>query len=281
MSMMLSSKEEKEKNSPVGLNEREAFYRRVVCEQNIDKSASILVCGAGKIDKQIFTEIGFNNVTLSNLDERIDESEYAPFRWKYENAEDLSFKDSSFDYVIIHAAIHHASSPHKVLTEMYRVAKRGVLAFEARDSVIMRIMEEFRFTQTYEHAAVYHNNCRYGGVNNTEIPNYVYRWTEREVEKVINSYAPYAKHNFYYRYGTAFPCTPEVENRGRLKHLFLQAVKPFYLLFVKLFPKQQNLFAFYVEKPKIPDNLFPWLLFDGDRIIFNRKWGEERYKNLP
>lgn len=267
-------------NSRVGLNERDAFYRRVVRERNIDRSASILVCGAGRLDKEIFAEMGFCNVTLSNLDERMDESEYAPFGWKYENAEALSFKDSSFDYVVIHAAIHHASSPHRVLTEMYRVARIGVLAFESCDSVIMRIMERFRFTQTYEHAAVYHNSCEYGGANNTEIPNYVYRWTEREVEKVINSYAPYAKHNICYRYETAFPCTPEVENRGRLKYLFLQAVKPFFFLFVRLFPKQQNQFAFYVEKPIIPEDLFPWLLFDGDRISFNRKWGKEKYKDL-
>ena len=38
---------------------------------------------------------------------------------------------------------------------------------------------------------------------------------------------------------------------------FLNFMHPFYSVFVKFFPKQQNLFAFYVEKPAILNSLFP------------------------
>jgi len=81
------------------------------------------------------------------LDSRMTKDSYNPYVWKYENAESLSYPDESFDYVVIHAAIHHASSPHKVLTEMYRTAKIGVLAFESRDSVIMNYLERKELTQ--------------------------------------------------------------------------------------------------------------------------------------
>jgi len=262
-------------------NEREGFYRKIVSEQIKDKNASILICGAGNLDKQVFLDLGFSDVTLSNLDERIDDGEYAPFKWKHENAEALSFNNSAFDYVIAHAAIHHTFSPHKVLTEMYRVAKRGLLAFESRDSILMRFLERSQLTQVYEYAAVYYNDCKYGGANNTETPNFIYRWTEREIEKTIQAYAPYFKHKFTYKYGAAFPCTPELEAKGSNKVILLKLIRPFYWLFAKIFFKQQNLFAFYIEKPTIPNSLLPWLFFDEKerKIKFHKKWGDQKYKS--
>lgn len=263
------------------MEERVAFYKKVVEEQIKPKSASILVCGGGVLDKTVFKELGFQDVTISNLDTRIGSDDYAPYKWAFENAEALSFDDGSFDYVVIHAAIHHASLPHKLLIEMYRVAKIGLLAFESRDSLTMRILEYFNLTQVYEHAAVYYNDCKYGGMNNTDIPNFVYRWTEREVEKTIQTYAPYFKHKFVYKYGTAFPCTPELEAKGCIKKTFLIYARPFYWVFTKIFIKQQNLFSFYVEKPTSQNVLFPWLIFDeGDhKIKFNKAWGDKKYKN--
>lgn len=265
------------------MDEREAFYRRVVQQRISAKDASILICGAGDLDRKVFAELGFRNVTISNLDTRITEKDYAPFKWQFENAEALSFADGSFDYVVIHAAIHHASSPHKVLLEMYRVARKGLLAFESRDSALMHFLERHHLTQVYEHAAVYYNDCRYGGVNNTDIPNFVYRWTEREVEKTIQAYAPYFEHKILYEYGTAFPCTPELETRGGMKRVFLSVMRPLHWLFTRIFFRQQNLFAFYVEKPVSRDGLFPWLIFDekAGKIKFNKQWGEGKYKNRP
>ncbi|MCB0846239.1 MAG: class I SAM-dependent methyltransferase [Bacteroidetes bacterium] len=258
---------------------RSHFYSKVVDELIPDKNASILICGGGELDKNTFLELGFSNVTVSNLDERMHKDSYHPFNWSFENAENLSFEDESFDYTVIHAAIHHASSPHKVLTEMYRVASKGVLAFESRDSFVMRILEKWELTQVYEHAAVYYNDCKYGGVNNTEIPNFIYRWTEREVEKTIKSFSPGLKHEFAYRYGTAFPCTPEMEKNNSLKTIILKIARPFYFLFAKLFPRQQNLFAFFIKKPNAKTDFFPWLVYDEEKknITFNKQWGDERY----
>jgi len=232
------------------------------------------------LDKAVLEESGFSNVTISNLDDRESAKDYLPFKWKFENAEALSFDNASFDYVIIHAAIHHASMPHKLLTEMYRVARIGLLAFESRDSLTMRLLEYFNLTQVYEHAPVYFHNCQYGGMNNTDIPNFIYRWTEREIEKTIQSYAPYFKHKYVYRYGTVFPCSPSLEARGSLKYVFLKAMRPAHWLLAKIFVKQQNMFAFYVEKPSGYDELFPWLIFDQEeqRVKFNRAWGEQKYK---
>ena len=91
------------------------------------------------------------------------------------------------------------------LTELVRVAKKGAIFFESYDSFTMRLLVKLKFTLEYEHAEVFYNDSKYGGVNNTEIPNYVYRWKKREVEKTINSMAPYAQHNFSYSFGYDIP----------------------------------------------------------------------------
>ena len=263
------------------MDDREQFYLKILTELIPDKNASILVCGGGILDKTIMETAGFRNVTISNLDSRMAEDAYAPYKWKYENAEALSCADESFDYTVIHAAVHHTSMPHKVLIELYRVAKKGVLAVEARDSAVMRLLERSGVSQVYEHAAVYYNDCRYGGVNNSDIPNYVFRWTEREIEKTIRSYAPCRQPKFAFRYATAFPATLRLEKGGGMKVFLFTIARPFYWLFTKFFPKQQNLFAFYIEKPNLDNGLFPWLIFDSkeNKIKFNKAWGDNRYKN--
>lgn len=262
------------------MNDRKKFYLEGVKNLIPDGTSSILVCGGGDTDKDIFEKLGFADVTISNLDTRMVGNEFAPFRWEFANAEALPFENGSFDYVVIHAAIHHSFSPHKVLLEMYRVAKKGVLTFESRDSAVMKFLVQYNLTPEFEHAAVYFNNCEFGGADNTDIPNYVFRWTENEVEKTIKSYAPYFPHKFVYRYGSDFPRTAELENKNQLKSLFITVMKPFYFLFALLFPRQQNLFAFYVEKPS-SDVLFPWLIFDKNenRFRFNKEWGNKMYKN--
>src|SRR3989339_403735 len=172
------------------------FYKDCVNEIIKDKNATILVIGGGENDKLVFLENGFTDVTISNIDERPSDSEYYPYKHCFQNAENLSYRDNEFDYVTAHAMLHHCSSPHRALTEMYRVAKQGVVVIESRDSWLMRLLIKFNITPDFETAAIFDHHCKYGGVNNTCIPNYIYRWTEREVEKTIKSYAPHVRHKF-------------------------------------------------------------------------------------
>ncbi len=259
------------------MDDRALFYSKVLSELITDRNAPILVCGGGNRDKEVLDELNFSDVTISNLNEKIESGKWAPYKWRYENTESLSCEDGSFDYVITHASLHHVSSPHKALTEMYRVAQKGVLVFEARDSITMRFLQKFQFADAYEHAAVFHNGCKFGGVNDSDIPNYIFRWTEREVMKTIKSYAPYADHRFCFRYNIALSGQLKLIKKDRIKYLFIKVVRPFFGLFTKVFPGQQNMFAFYIEKPTLPDALFPWLKWNNGDISFNKEWGEQKY----
>lgn len=260
------------------MSEREKFYKKCISSFIENKDSSILICGGGEFDKKCFIDLGYTNVTVSNLDTRMKGNEYDPYSWSFQNAENLTYETDSFDYTVIHAAIHHSSSPHRVVTEMYRVAKKGTISFEARDSWTIRLLEKINVSQTYEHAAVYFNDCEFGGVNNTHIPNYVYRWTEREFEKTVNAFSPEYIHKFRYWYGTAFPSTTELEKGNKLKMIVLKVLRPLFSLFTMLMKKQQNLFAFSVMKPETGD-MQPWLKEDNGDIKFSREWGKKFYKS--
>jgi hypothetical protein len=140
-------------------------------------------------------------------------------------------------------------------------------------------MELLKLTSTYETTAVYYNDCQHGGAHDTDIPNFVYRWTEREVEKTISSYAPYARHKFHYRYGYDGPRIGLREKKGSLKVLLIMLLKPFYEIFVWLFTRQQNQFACKVDKPVLPNDLHTWIIVDNNKITFNREWADGVYKH--
>lgn len=256
------------------------FYEQTVKQLLPNLDASILVVAGGKNDRDVFYKLGFTNVTISNLDNRMNDSEFSPYRWCLQDAQKLTYDNDAFDYVVEHAGLHHCGSPHKALLEMYRVSRIGLIAMESRDSLIMNLLKKINFTPEYEWAGVFYwEKGEFGGVNNTIIPNYIYRWSENEVEKTINSFAPHAKHQIIYRYGCASPSSPKILN-NYLKKLMITIINPIYKLFVIIFPRQQNLFAFHVKKPVFPDDLQPWLKVQDGEIIWDRAWVEKRVKGF-
>jgi hypothetical protein len=56
-------------------------------------------------------------------------------------------------------------------------------AQSCNSTIILRMRTGFG--QEYEQAAVYENDCRFGGVRNTFISNYVYCFSAREIRKTF------------------------------------------------------------------------------------------------
>lgn len=108
-------------------------------------------------------------------------------RFRAEDVQNLTFADDSFDTVLVHAGLHHCSSPHRGLAEMYRVARRNVIVFEAQDSLVVRLLVRLGLTLDYELDVVASGGGCSGGGDNLPVPNYVFRWTRREVEKMVRS----------------------------------------------------------------------------------------------
>lgn len=244
----------------------------------LDQSMSILVMCAGQTDKESFLAAGFKNVTHANVDTRMKGDEFAPYQWSFQDAENIGFPDRSFDFCVEHSGLHHCHSPHRALLEMYRVARKGVLIFEPYDNLVTRVGIKLGLGQDYEVAAVYYNGMKFGGVKNTPIPNYAYRFTEQEIIKAVDCFEPRARHKCDFIYKLRIPW---FQLKGRKSPLFFYAAcfaYPFLKVLTALFPKQSNNFAAVVHKPEYPRNLQPWLAMENGEVQLNRSWLEKRYK---
>ena len=207
------------------------FYKKNILNNIKNKNSSILVLGADTLDKNLFEELGYNNVTLSNYDKQDDD------RKIYKNIlmQDINLDDNSFDYCIAHACVHHSSKPHNSILEMYRVASKGIIVIEANDCLLTRVACKLGIAEEYEKTAIIKNKT-FGGVDNSPVPNYVFRWTEREIIKLIKSYKPNKQHNIIFNY----------EHDIKYTKNFL--VKFIFKVFFFMFKKQQNLLSFFIIK---------------------------------
>src|SRR5690348_2756463 len=127
-----------------------SFYsgvvERLISANIISKTDSVLVVCGGPLDEKVWREAGFGDVTITNIDVGAADHQ--------QDVENLSYEESSFDVVAVHAGLHHCYSPHRALLEMYRVSRKCAVAFEARESLLMRIAVRFGLTEEYEKSAI-------------------------------------------------------------------------------------------------------------------------------
>ena len=213
-------------------------------------------------DWELLASLGFTDVVVSNLDEA-----FAPLvpdgAWSYQDAQSLSFDDRSFDWVFVSEGLHHCRSPHRALGEMYRVCREGIVAIEARDSLLMRLAVWLGMADAYELAAVAAHGYRTGGLDNTSVPNHVYRWTEAEVVKTLRSYDPTGEPQVEFRYGLRLPTA---EATGRRRRLASQLAKPALAALCAVFKRQRNQLAIIARRPA---ELYPWLHRVEGEVEFN------------
>ena len=248
------------------------IFERLLKSKKIKRSDSILVVGGLKEERDFFTGFNFKNITISNI-AKMDTKIIAPFKYTKQDMNRLTFSDNHFDFVFVSASLHHSSSPVCALLEMYRVAKKGIILTEVRDSLTIKLGQKMGLIPEYEIAAVIDNNFSQGGVDNTKIPNYVYRWTERELKKIVSSFNPTGKHEFlfFYKFAPSFLQDKILEHKG--KYYLLKTLAIIIKPLVFFFKKQGNIFSAVILKPRIPKDLFPWLKYRSDKnIIFNREF---------
>ena len=262
-----------------------SFYLHAVSQAGIDPNDSVLVVCGGPYDKQVMELSGLKNVVISNVGYHDGVKEFAPFNWIYQDAENLTLADNSFDYVVVNAGLHHCASPHRAMCEMLRVAKKGILVSEASDNWFVRLSVALGFTSDFESEPALLSGGTHGGYRNTELPNYIYRWTEREVEKAVRSYLPQWQHSVRYIYGYRIPTERFTMSTSTTKRLVVTLVSRLVWLLERVMPKQGNHFAFVVSKQ---GELQPWLKdIDGaihvdlDWVAKNKKYNPKNYRKNP
>jgi hypothetical protein len=242
----------------------------------IEPHHTILVLAGGNFDRRVMQDCGLKNVTISNLDYHAGQRDYEPFDWKKIDAEKIDAEDNAYDWAIIHAGLHHLAVPAMGVCEMFRVASRGILCVEARDSLLMKMAVGVGVTAEFELEPAFLSDGKVGGYRNGPIPNYVYRWTEREFEKVVQSYAPAHQHQFFYGYGFQVPVQRFAMARNPAYRMVGSVIAHATRIAELAIPKQGNQFAFGALKNVA---LQPWLTdgleFDPNYMV--RKYEKSRY----
>ena len=264
----------------------EKVIGRWVAYSRIDVEGTVLIVGGGSEDARILRSFGFHRITLSNLrdftTDELAQLEREGLSTVTADVEEMDIPDSSYDLVFTHAVVHHCRSPHKALLEMLRVSRKYVVIMEPNESLLMRAIVKLRFSFPYELTAVISNEFESGGVRNSCVPNYIYRWNARDMYQAAASYLPECGFDLYVRQYWDFNIDGEELARrsetriGSLTKIigpdfFLAALRGFQAVVNRLpwLGSQGNKFFGCIAKR---DELKPWLQRDGDSIVFNRKY---------
>lgn len=261
---------------------------RAVLEQHlksskIDTNEKVLVIGGSWQDADVLLCAGFKNVTLSNFRPEIEECAPAGLRDKVRllaiDAEQIDLQDGSFDFVFAHEVLHHCRSPHRALCEMLRVASKHVVLLEPNDSFAMRALTWAGFSFPYEIFSVVYHEYNAGGVRDSCVPNFIYRWNKNELRKTVSSYL--AEYKFVvhaYPYWDFNVDESELSGRketriGRITSIigvttFLELLRiaQSVLNLIPILRRQGNKLFCCIEKT---NELRPWLTAGVNRIEFN------------
>jgi len=244
----------------------------------ISRSDAVLAVCAGEREHELFSTYNFENVVISNIYEQEHINWSASYSWSYQDAQSLSYADGSFDFAFVADGLHHCSSPHRAMLEMYRVARKGIIVIESRRSLLMQVANRLGLSPEYEVEAVVGSELRRGGVNNTAIPNYIYRWTEDELMRAIKSYDPRGRHRVRFFYELNLPYELADWRKSKFKLKVVKVMDPIIQLATRVFKKQCNTLAMVALKPAIPGDLWPWLRMEGDEVVFDPAYADSHFE---
>jgi SAM-dependent methyltransferase len=256
--------------------------RKHVVRLGIKLDSKVLVIGGMPEDAEVLQQCGFRNVTLSNIEGRLPlGADIGKLPIRAIDAEDIALPDNSYDILVVHEVIHHCRSPHRALCEMLRVARGHVIMMEPSDSAFMRLLIKAGFSFPFEIFAVVDNNYVCGGVRNSSIPNFIYRWSGHDVYKTAASFMPDSMFESYpYPYwdfaleerDLAYRKQTRIESLTRLigAKNFIRLLRKAQTVLnrVPILRRQGNKFFCCIKKT---EQLQPWLLRDeSGQVSFRR-----------
>jgi len=244
----------------------DSFYFQVLAQELergfLSKEDSVLIICGGPLDAATVQAVGLQNVTISNLGSHVDAESVKPFSWSRQDAENLTYEDHSFDVVIVHSGLHHCYNPWLGLGEMCRVARKLVLGFEPYDSCLTRLGASLGYGQEYETSAVFSNDCNYGGVGNTEIPNFVTRFSEIQLRQFAQSMFPHGRPKMRFYKALRVNTSRIAKLRNPLLKYSLLPIAGLLTGLSRSFPLLANNIAFAIQPPG-PADLHPWIRMDS------------------
>jgi SAM-dependent methyltransferase len=253
-----------------------------VREHQMSLEEHVLIVGGSVRDEQILRQAGFRSTVNSNLP-----SYGQPAVGLALDAEQIDLPSESFDLVFASEVLHHCVSPHKALCEMLRVARRFVIFMEPNDCFFMNTLVKLNFSFPYELPTVAAHTYQSGGLRDSCIPNFVYRWNAHEVEKTVSSCIPerqfsvharpywdfsHSREDLAMRPDTRIGQVTRIVGVGNFLRLLRLAM--FTSNAVPFLRGQGNKFFCSIQKNW---TLKPWMTWERDgKVVFNREYGKGR-----
>jgi SAM-dependent methyltransferase len=232
----------------------------------------LVVCGT-QLDRDVLSAAGCVYGVISNVDESVSANALSPFAFAHQNVEALTYANGSFDWVLVHHGLHHCREPHRALTEIYRVARHGIIVFEPCRNALVAIGRHLKVGQECEVHAVAANALTSGGVNNEAIPNYVYRFTAEELISTLRAYAPEFDLKAEVTYHMEIHWHDLREKRDRRPLWLARLAYPFLRLLIWIRPSMSNTMCVVIPKS---DTLHPWLQRDkAGQVIPKDAWFQQ------
>ena len=150
------------------------------------------------------------------------------------DAENLPFRDSSFDYAFVHEGLHHLPEPERAIREMARVAQRGILITEPSSANVTKLLIRARVMKPYEVAG-----------------NYVIRFDAHRLEPLCRGlgFDHITSSRYFMKY------SHPADNRWRYldaSPLFALTRAAYWLFGITLFGRWGNKMAFVAERSQLP-----------------------------
>jgi len=112
----------------------------------------------------------------------------------------------------------------------------------------MRLATKIKLAEEFEVSSV-DEDKNTGGLLDTAIPNYVYRWTEKEIFKLLKSFDP--KNINLVNFDYTSDLTNFKNRDSYIENILLKILIITGKIFFFFFKKQQNCMSIFIDKTKI------------------------------
>jgi hypothetical protein len=152
------------------------------CAQRGLPLGSVLAIGANRREAQAFVEHSFDSIRLTGLLEAdaelralVDEDPRVVY--ERHNAERLGVASSSYDLVFCKESLHHLARPVLGFYEMLRICRQAAIVIEPFDTQLELALARLGWSTVYERNQSGNLKLR---------DNYVYRWSRKSLEALLN-----------------------------------------------------------------------------------------------
>ena len=156
-----------------------------MCASKQKSLGTVLALCANDREAVVFEKYSFDKILLTGINEPNDTIRAIAntdprVSYQKQNSENISIPSRSYDLVMCKEGLHHLARPVLGLYEMLRIAKTAVIIIEPYDTILNRLLLEI-----LNLSSVYETNVS-GNLNQRD--NFVFRWSRRQLEFILNSY---------------------------------------------------------------------------------------------